>query len=236
MMKRQMSIAAVLLATTLSGVSHADILLFGDRTDFLAATGAAKVADFDAVGPPGTWNATHSAWDMGTGFTLGDLTFSSVDGYTMWVKDLTSHLDGNEFAISGLENLNADINLSGEVHAFGFEFVEPHYDPYLYSLTSNSSTPGYFTDSTFTVTLLSGAASVHSFTFNAPNDQAAFVGVWTSADLGFDRVEIRESVGGIYNEFFGDFYVGTQPVPLPGAVLLGMLGLSVAGVKLRKRA
>ena len=28
----------------------------------------------------------------------------------------------------------------------------------------------------------------------------------------------------------------TEPVPLPGAVLLGMLGLSVAGVKLRKHA
>ena len=29
---------------------------------------------------------------------------------------------------------------------------------------------------------------------------------------------------------------GVNPVPVPGAILLGMLGLSVAGVKLRKRA
>jgi hypothetical protein len=43
----------------------------------------------------------------------------------------------------------------------------------------------------------------------------------------------------------GDFYFQKSkftvesdynPVPVPGAVLLGMLGLSVVGVKLRKRA
>ena len=154
----------------------------------------------------------------------------------MWVKDLSSHLAGNELAISGMEHLDVDINLSGEVHSFGFEFVEPHYDPYLYSLMSNNSTPGYFTDSTFTVTLRSGGMDVDSFTFNAPDDQAAFVGVWSTLAQGFDNVQIRETTGGIYNEFFGEFYVGTQPVPVPGAVLLGILGLSAAGWKLRKFA
>ncbi len=43
------------------------------------------------------------------------------------------------------------------------------------------------------------------------------------------KVDINPLVGGGYE-------VSLTPVPVPGAVLLGMLGLSVAGVKLRKRA
>jgi len=229
-----MLIAVALLVFGLSGLARGDMVVFSNKTDFLTATGATEAANFDNVGPPGTWHAGYSAWDMGTSFNLGSLTFNS--SMTMWVKDLSSHLAGNELAISGLENLDVNINLGGEVHSFGFEFVEPHYDPYLYSLTTNYSTPGYFTDSTFTVTLRSGTANVDSFTFNGPDDQAVFVGVWTYPDQGFDNVQIRETIGGIYNEFFGEFYVGTQPVPVPAAVLLGILGLGVAGLKLRKFA
>ncbi len=46
---------------------------------------------------------------------------------------------------------------------------------------------------------------------------------WTSTWDNADAAQVRLKV---------DF----TPVPVPGAVLLGMLGLSVAGVKLRKRA
>ncbi len=41
------------------------------------------------------------------------------------------------------------------------------------------------------------------------------------------------TIGRIDNEFFGEFYVGTEPVPVPGAMLLG---LGAAGIRLRKRA
>ena len=176
-MKKLLLIAVALLVFGISSLARGDITIFDNRTDFLSATGATEAANFDNVGPPGTWTPAHSAWDMGTSFTLGSLTFSSKDGYKMWVKDLSSDLAGNELAISGMEHLDVNINLGGEVHSFGFEFVEPHYDWYLYSLTTNYSTPKYFTDSTFTVTLQSGGSDVDSFTFNAPDDQAAFVGV-----------------------------------------------------------
>jgi len=35
---------------------------------------------------------------------------------------------------------------------------------------------------------------------------------------------------------FDNLAVGLTPVPVPGAVLLGVLGLSIAGIKLRKLA
>ena len=47
--------------------------------------------------------------------------------------------------------------------------------------------------------------------------------------FGWDRADDR-----LYNSGIDDITV--QAVPVPGAVLLGMLGLSVVGVKLRKRA
>jgi len=223
-MKRLLFIAAVLLIFGLSSLSRGDIFVFDDKADFLSATGATEAADFA--------DAASSGPDMGTSFTLGNLTFTSPTGYKLWIRDWSARLDNEELAISGAEDLDVDISFGGEVHSLGFEFVEPESDTNLSGWGKYDYT--YFVDSTFTVTLRSGATDVDSFTFNAPNDQAAFVGVWSTLPQGFDTVQIRETTGGIGNEFFGEFYVGTQPIPVPGAVLLGILGLGAAGLKLRK--
>ena len=225
-MKKLLLIAVALLAFGVSSLARGDITVFDNRTDFLSATGAIEAADFHDAAPSGP--------DMGTSFTLGNLTFSSPTGYKLWIRNWSDRLDNEELAISGLEDLDVDISLGGEVHSFGFEFVEPENDMNLSGWGKHD--PTYFVDSTFTVSLFSGATPVDSFTYNAPNDQAAFVGVWSTAAQGFDKVEIRETTGGIGNEFFGEFYVGTEPVPVPGAVLLGMIGLGAVGVKLRKFA
>ena len=65
--------------------------------------------------------------------------------------------------------------------ALWFDFVEPELDPFVGST---------FFDTTVGVVLLDGLVEVGAFTFNAPNDVAAFVGVWS--DLSFDRVEFRD--------------------------------------------
>ena len=212
------AIGLILAVTRVQG----SIVTFDDKAGFLTPTGAAKSADFDGIG----------TGNKGTSFSVGSLTFSSLNGYSLWVRDWTDRLDDEssdeaELAISGVENLDVNINLGGEVFSFGFEFVEPQFD---------ANVNGPFVDSTFTVTLLSGATMVNSFSFNAPNDQAAFVGVWSTSDQGFDNVQIRETDGGIGNEFFGEFYVGNQPIPEPASLAVwSLLGMGWAGACVWRR-
>lgn len=71
---------------------------------------------------------------------------------------------------------------------------------------------GTFVDSVFTVELLLNTTLVGSFSFNSPNDTAAFNGVWS--DSAFNKVEIQETTGGIENEFFGQFYIGTDQMTI----------------------
>jgi hypothetical protein len=115
--------------------------------------------------------------------------------------DWTTLLPGHEIAINDLENL--DVSFATPVYSYGFDFVEPQFS------TPNINAP--FVDSTFAVSLFSDATLVGAFTFNAPNDVAAFAGVWT--DMAFNNVQIREIVGGIENEFFGEVYTGDRRIP-----------------------
>lgn len=177
-----------------------------DKSAFLNATGATNATgslpDIGRITTPSEADATA---------TVGSVTFSiaglsglstnslfiggqGVDGLPG--GDWYPLREGNEIAISGTENLN--VELAHPAFSFGFEFVEPNATTQPWTRSP--------VDSTFTVTLLSGATTVGSFTFNAPDDIATFVGVW--ADTPFNRVEVRETVGAGDDEYFGDFYVG----------------------------
>lgn len=202
-MKKSLLLALALTAAQ----AHAAVQVFDDKSSFLAQTTATVAtapyvdAGFNVFGPGAST------------LVSGSVTFTSAPGL-LYMGDASSRLAGAEITIDGTESV--DVALAGAVYSLGFDFVEPQHDPLVYAP---------FEDSTFTVSLFRGAASVGSFTFNAANDSAAFVGVWST--VAFDRVQIRETTGGIENEFYGQFYTGTlAPVPEPGSLALWAAGLA----------
>jgi hypothetical protein len=213
---KKITLSAVLVGMlSISASANAAIMTFDDKTAFLAATGATS-----ATGPLPNLGGPIAA------MTFGSVTID-MDRYwldTTW----TTRLSGPVFAISygvNMSNLeDLDAILANPVYSFGFDFVEPENDP---------NVNWAFVDSTFQVTLKSGLSTVGSFTYNAPNDVAAFVGVWSTA--AFDRAEIREIVGLDGNEFYGEFYTGTTPKPITEPGTLAILGLSLVGLGAMRR-
>lgn len=218
-------LTGALLATSLTAAQAASLTLFDNRDDFLTATGASA-----ASGPLPNLGATGSAT------TLGSITFNEVPGHGLFIgvagvgiTEWTPLISPNAVAISDTEDL--DLATAAPVHALGFEFVEP---------SVGGSGPGTCfvatcIDSSFNVTLVNGTTVVGEFQFAAPDDVLAFVGVWST--LAFDRVRIRESVGGNDDEFFGQVFTGTAaPVPVPAALPLLAGALTLLGARRRRRA
>ena len=206
-----------LTAVLVTGPAPGTLTEFSDKAAFLAATGATS-----ATGPLPLLGYVGSA-------KVGSMTISNTSGSSEipvalgfghfpapWspFTDWTPLLPGVDLAVGGWEDLN--ITLDAPTFAFGFDFAE--------HMTISSENPGEFcsavvsicVDSVFIVSLLSGGSPVGSFSFNAPNDVASFVGV--SSTAAFDRVEIRESrtQGEMENDYFGQFYTG----PAHGAFTL----------------
>jgi hypothetical protein len=176
--------------------------LFTDKASFLAITGA-----FDATGelPNTDFIGSINGPSPGPTTTVGSVTYQAI---RYRFTESSIRLPGTELIISrgtdGGSNDSINLTVSNPVFSLGFDFVEPENDP---------NVNATFIDSTFTVTIKNGTTLLHSFVFNAPNDTAAFIGIWGGSL--FDRVEVRETIGGDENEFYGRVYTGTVPV-LPG--------------------
>jgi len=196
------------------------VTVFSDKSTFLSATCAKS-----ATGPLPSLGYVSSA-------EVGSLTFSNVSGSSdpsvalaFGINELprspedfwTTLLPGVDLAVSGFEDVN--IVFDGPTNSFGFDFAEHMTIP-----SEEGSLCGGAagcTDSIFTVSLFLDGTPVDSFSFNAPNDVASFVGVSSAA--AFNRAEIRESrtQGGMENDYYGQFYVGDGcecVTPPPGMI------------------
>lgn len=172
--------------------------LYTDRDAFLAATAATSAAgpmpDLGAVGESVTLGPlTLTAFPSGNSMAVGA-------GGTPAAPDWMPLLPGNEIAL-GYENLGIQISTGSRVYALGFDFYEPNLTMPPYG--------GVPVDSTFEIVLYSFNREVGRLTFNAPDDQPTFIGVWSGTD--FDRVTITDLSGNDDDEYFGEFFVGRLP-------------------------
>lgn len=214
--------AIIISAMTLMAPASAAIITFADKTLFLSQTSAT-----DATG---AMPASGGPYD---GLSVGSVSFYAE---RFFVDNYTTYLSGNEIGVSwGAGEFSSpytdglDATFDSLVYSAGFDFVEPSVGGGGLDACGNATC----VDSTYQVTLINGATIIDSFMFNAADDTAAFIGVWS--DALFDKLEIREIVGDDDNELYGQFYTGDtvlSPVPLPAGVwlfvsgIIGLIGLA----------
>jgi hypothetical protein len=185
--------------------ASAQVSVFTDRAAFLAATGAT--------------NATGTLPDLGmilTSATIGTVTFGVAPGGDnlaiggagvpgLPTGDWYPESPGHDIAL-GYENLRVD--LAAAAYSMGFDLYEPD--------ATMPAWGGSPVDSTFRVTLFSAGVEVAQFEFNVPEDEPAFVGVWSTKP--FDSATIVDVTDSIFvddDEYFGEFYTGDTPLPPP---------------------
>ena len=208
------SIAFAAITLIVSSTVNAAIVTFSDQSTFLSSTGATSatgtIPDLGRI-VSGTQTLGDVSISLGTGASA---LFVGASGLSVG-SDWTTVSPGNDIALSGTESINVDF--VSPVFSAGFEFVEP--------TDSTCYAPCF--DSTFNVTLKNGGVTVDSFTFNAPDDVLAFIGVWS--DSAFDRLEIVDLTATVDDEYYGEFFSGARSlVPIPAAVWLfssGLIGL-----------
>ena len=196
--------------------ANATLATFDDQAAFLSATGAT------AAGPVPTGGGGD------TSFVIGGLTFTNhpPSSFYLLPPDLGARIPGFDLAINDVESFNVDS--ATPLFAFGFDFHEIENDPNLFG-PFLPNTFGPFFESEFQVTLLDGGSFVDSFTYTRPNDSLEFVGVWSTEP--FNRIELREAVGGLEDELFGNFLTGVTAAGVPEASVFVFWSLmSAAGL------
>jgi len=183
-----------------------------------------------------SWSIVLSGGDVQAVSSHTDST-GSATGTSSW-----SPTDGSYFALLEGGNANESVQLyqtftasSGDTLTFDYFWDSEDYDPYddtgMGTLLLGSGTGGYVLSTLFSHSIMGSDPEDYwgtpwtlvSYTFAASGTYTLLIETWN--DLDSDQ----SSYVGIDN-------VALTPVPVPGAILLGMLGLGAAGLKLRKFA
>ena len=206
-----------------TGTAEASTVTYSNFSAFTGATGATS-----ATGPLPCAPSSGSSRTVGSvTFTLGPGATGLEFGAAGCSADFWSTLiSGQDLAIDAVESINA--TFSSKVYSAGFQFHEPSRG----GSGSDTCFVAVCSDSTFSVELFDGAVSVGTFTFNAPDDLLAFVGV--SSTLPFDRMAITELGGTIDDEFYGEFYSSATPVGVPEPSTLLLLSTALLGISVRR--
>jgi len=180
---------------------------FDGASLFTAQDAATTTGDvYRNIAPAGTASFDSGSWGTGSEDFLIQMTLSSITGSTA---------DGSgTFTLTDVEGDTISGNLAGQWVLF---VGSPIFSGSLSNVTYTS-----VVDNTFDGHSGSGASMI----FSAPQPWNGTLVEITTRGTWFQS--------GSYDAQGGS--IDATVVPVPGAVLLGMLGLSVAGIRLRKSA
>jgi hypothetical protein len=203
-------VGGIVLAMT---VTSANAAFYTDQSTFLSANTGLSTIDFEGIAAP------YTATSPVTSLTMGDVTFSGSN-LRIADKDFNSgdvYGQYSDMLFSDLYGANLAMSFAPDAEAIGFAVSSGHVD------------------AAVTVSLYDGSMGLlDSQTVTAINMNNS---VWTF--VGWDNLgaidNLVVAIGG-HPQYLCIDDVSYRAVPVPGAVLLGMLGLSVVGVKLRKHA
>lgn len=131
---------------------------------------------------------------------------------------------GGQFASANI-GLGPNVSLAGTYDSFVLPISNDNQQTWEFKLYVNTTGADYLSSSW--TSLAGGNQATLSLDFGGGVDFA------TLEDIGF-IIQFNKATTGEGTNWSDDFHASV--VPVPGAVLLGILGLSIVGVKLRKYA